>query len=88
MRLDEAIDGTADAGFEAIELACTAPHLDVATAQRDAGRLVERILTRTVEAGVPLSLSWQAGPDITPGLYWWRLEAGALSTGRAMVLVR
>ena len=53
-----------------------------------AGRLVERTLARTVEAGVPLTLSWQAGSDITPGLYRWRLEAGALSTGRAMVLVR
>jgi len=36
LSLEEAIAGTAEAGFEAIELACAAPHLDVTKARQDA----------------------------------------------------
>ena len=41
--LDEAIAAVAKAGFPAIELACTAPHFDLDTAQRDADAVAERI---------------------------------------------
>jgi len=43
LSLEEAIAGAAAAGFEAIELACTSPHLDVATARGEADRWVECI---------------------------------------------
>ena len=36
LNLEQAIAGAAEAGFEAIELACAAPHLDVAKARQDA----------------------------------------------------
>jgi len=41
--LDEAIAAAAKAGFPAIELACTAPHFDLDTAQGDADAVAERI---------------------------------------------
>jgi hypothetical protein len=53
-----------------------------------AGRLVERMHPGTAEAGVPLSLTWERGPDIAPGLYWWRLRVGEQEACRRMVLVR
>ncbi|MGD2175240.1 MAG: TIM barrel protein, partial [Candidatus Brocadiaceae bacterium] len=41
--LDEAIEATASAGFPAIELACTKPHLDLERARREADKVAERI---------------------------------------------
>ena len=41
--LEEAIAGAVTAGFEAMELACTAPHLDLTTARGEAGQWAERI---------------------------------------------
>ena len=41
--LEEAIEGTAALGFDAIELACHSRHFDLKTASRDAGRVARRI---------------------------------------------
>ena len=41
--LEEAIDATAQAGYDAIELACCAPHLTVERALREAERIARRI---------------------------------------------
>jgi len=54
--LDEAIAAAAKAGFPAIELACTAPHFDLDTAQRDADAVAERIQQAGLEVAA-LSLS-------------------------------
>jgi sugar phosphate isomerase/epimerase len=43
LSLNDAIDATAALGYPAIELACKAPHLDLATARSDAERVAERI---------------------------------------------
>lgn len=52
------------------------------------GRLVERVLSRTVVAGPPLGLTWEPTSDIAPGVYWWRLETEHERASARMILIR
>ncbi len=52
------------------------------------GRLVARPLRRSVVGGGRVEVGWRADPDLSAGLYWWRLEAGGQVLRSPMLLAR
>jgi hypothetical protein len=52
------------------------------------GRRIAAVLDETVQGGENLTLTWCAPRGLSPGVYWWRLKAGAQSVQRSMVIAK
>ncbi|MDP6776449.1 MAG: hypothetical protein QGI83_06775, partial [Candidatus Latescibacteria bacterium] len=63
LSLDQAIDAAVTAGYRALELACTAPHLDLAAARADADGYSRRLESAGLAVSALSLFSHLTGPE-------------------------
>jgi hypothetical protein len=52
------------------------------------GRCIATALDGAVQGGESLTLNWSPPRTLSPGVYYWRLKAGAQSAQRAMIIAK